>query len=86
MTKEELEKNFEKIFGEKYLYHKNGGKIPDEGLEPDAKIDLKEISNAETTSLKELLEEAKKFLGPEDLKKQIDDQEKQIEELKEKRS
>ena len=86
MTKEELEKNFEKIFGKKYLSHKNGGKIPDEGLEPEAKIDLKVISNAEPTSLKKLLEEAKKFLEPEDLKKQIDNQEKQIEELKEKRS
>ena len=86
MTKEELEKKFEKIFGEKYLYHKNGGKIPDECLEPEAEIDLKVISNAEPTSLTKLLEEAKKFLETEDLKKQIDDQEKQIEELKEKRS
>jgi hypothetical protein len=86
MTKEELEKKFEKIFGEKYLYHKNGGKIPDEGLEPDAEIDLKVISNAEPTSLKKLLEEAKKFLETEDLKKRIEDLEKQIEELKEKRS
>jgi len=86
MTKEELEKNFEKIFGEKYLHHKNEGKIPDEGLEPDAKIDLKVISNAEQTSLTKLLEEAKKFLETEDLKKRIDDLEKQIEELKEKRS
>jgi hypothetical protein len=86
MTKEELEKNFEKIFGEKYLYHKNGGKIPDECLEPEAEIDLKVISNAEPTSLTKLLEEAKKFLETEDLKKRIDDLEKQIEELKEKRS
>lgn len=84
MTKEELEKNFEKILGEKYLPHKNEGKIPDEGLEPEAKIDLKEISNAEISSLIKLLEKAKKFLETEDLKKRIDDLSNRVEKLEKK--
>jgi hypothetical protein len=86
LTKEELAKHFKNILGEEFLPHINGGKIPDEGLKPDDKIDLREISNAEPTSLEKLLEGAKKFLETEDLKKQIDNLEKQIEELKEKRS
>ena len=71
LTKEELAKKFKNIIGEEYLPHINGGKIPDEGLKPYDKIDLREISNAEPTSLEKLLEKAKKFLETEDLNKRI---------------
>ena len=89
MIKEELEKHFEKILREKSLAKlpgRDGEKVPKESHKPDAEIDLKEIYDAETTSLKSLLKKAKTFWEPEDLKKRIDDLEKQIEELKEKRS
>jgi hypothetical protein len=72
LTKEELAKKFKEIIGEEYLPHINGGKIPDEGLKPYDRIDLREISNAEPTSLEKLLEGAKKFLETEDLQKRID--------------
>jgi len=84
LTKEELAKNFNNIIGEEYLPHINGGKIPDKGLKPDVKIDLREISNAEPTSLEKLLEGVKKFLETEDLKKGIDVLTKRVDDLEKK--
>ena len=97
MTKEELEKHFDKILGEKSLAklpdtrsekvpEKLSEKVPDENYNSEEEIDLKEIYDAETTALKNLLKKAKTFLEPEDLKKRIDELEKQFKELKEKRS
>ena len=87
MTKEELKKFFGKKLGGKYLVKlpdRDGETIPDEN-KPDDEIDLKEIYDAETTALKNLLKEAKTFLEPEDLNKRIVDLTNRVEEL-EKRS
>jgi hypothetical protein len=64
---------------------KNGEKIPNESHEADDKIDLKELYDAETTPLKNLLKKAKTFWEPEDLNKRIDDLTNRVDEL-EKRS
>lgn len=88
MTKKELEKLFEKILGEKNLAKlpdKDGEKVPNERHKSDDKIDLKEMYDAETTALKNLLKKAKTFLELEDLNKRIVDLTNRIEEL-EKRS
>jgi hypothetical protein len=88
MTKEELEKLFEKILKEKSLAKlpgRDGEKVPKESHKPDAEIDLKEIYDAETTSLKSLLKKAKTFLEPEDLNKRIDELTNRVDKL-EKRS
>ncbi len=62
MTKEELEKHFERILGEKSLIRwQDGKKIPKESLNPNDEIDLKEISDAKETQLKKLLNKAYLF-------------------------
>lgn len=88
MKKEELEKLFEKILGEKTLAKLpdiDGGKIPDESLKSGEEIDLKEIYDAETTSLKNLLKIPKTFLELENLNKQVNDLTNRVEELEKKK-
>lgn len=90
MTKEELEKLFEKLLGETHLAklpypYKAGEKIPDECYESNDNIDLKEIYDAETTSLKKLLECGKTFLELEYLNERIDGLTDRVEKLEKKR-
>lgn len=81
MRKEELEKLFEKILGENHLYRSPGGeKIPME-CDYNYKVDLKEIYDAEATSLKNLLKRAKPSLKLEELNKRIVDIEDRVEKL-----
>jgi len=63
----------------------DGEKIPDEGYKPDKEIDLKDIYDAETTSLKNLLKRPKTFLELENLNKRIDDLTNRVEELEKKK-
>ena len=81
MTKEELEKLFEKNMGHKHLTKlsgRNGDKIPDESYGP--KCDLIDMCDAETTSLKNLLMTAETFeIG--DLNEQIVNLKNRVKEL-----
>lgn len=87
MKKEELEKLFEKILEEKTLAKLpgiDGEKIPDEGYKSDEEIDLEDIYNAETTSLKNLLKRSKTFLELEYLTERIDDLDNRVGKLEKK--
>lgn len=88
MKKEELEKLFEKILEEKTLAKLpgiDGEKIPDEDYKSDEDIDLEDIYNAETTSLRNLLKRPKTFLELENLNERIDDLDDRVEELEKKK-
>ena len=81
ITNDEIKKLFKNRFGEEYILNKDGEKIPNENNQLKLEFNLDEISQAETSSLRNLLNNIPKFLSEYELNKRIDEMENHIEKL-----
>jgi len=81
ITNDEIKKIFKNILGEEYILNKCGEKIPNENNKSCTRFNLEEISQAETSSLRNLLKTPKFLLKSEISNKRIEEMENRIEKL-----
>ena len=87
ITNDEIKIIFKNIIGEEYIHNNNGEKIPKENngshlsFNLEDSFNLEEISEAEISSLRDLLKTPKFLLDCENSKNRMDEMENRIKEL-----